>query len=283
MLFTLVGCAIQIQHFISISRQSQRDRSKSLLVLHTVLLRSQLVGCSRFRLLRLLSRKHIQVQGLWTYSDWTCSLLCICQYARGWSRVRSNDDSLVVSRLRDFLWQSRNSRLQSIGRIWQILQRHSCLESHCKQCPQYLRRCLVLSDLGPLWTGHTKVDLGHNLDDHRARLWCGRPHQLFIIFQNFLALMGYWLVVMVCIVFEEHLIFKPRLGGLDWSVWEDSKKFPIGIAALVSFLLDWVGAILGMYQTWYTGPLAARIGDSGADVGMWIGSAFALVTFPPLR
>ncbi|KAK3670237.1 Vitamin B6 transporter [Recurvomyces mirabilis] len=112
------------------------------------------------------------------------------------------------------------------------------------------------------------------------QLVCGVAgrNQLFIIFTNFLALMGYWLSVMVCIVLEEHLIFRPKL---DWTAWADRSALPVGVAALVTFLLGWMGAILGMYQIWYVGPLAALAGD--ADVGMWVGCAFTLVSIPPLR
>jgi len=112
----------------------------------------------------------------------------------------------------------------------------------------------------------------------------GRNH-LFLIFQNFLALMGYWLMVMVCIVAQEHLLFRSygaRLG-FDWTAWEDRARLPLGIAACTSFLLGWMGAILGMYQIWYTGPIAKLAGGTGADVGMWVGCGFALITFPPLR
>lgn len=105
----------------------------------------------------------------------------------------------------------------------------------------------------------------------------GRTH-LFIIFTNFLALMGYWLMVMICIVAEEHVLFRPQL---DWAHWEIRSKVPVGIAALVAFLLGWVGAVLGMYQTWFVGPLAKACG--GADVGMWVGCAFTLAVYPPLR
>ncbi|KAF2477184.1 uncharacterized protein BDR25DRAFT_276918 [Lindgomyces ingoldianus] len=109
-------------------------------------------------------------------------------------------------------------------------------------------------------------------------------NQLFIIFQNFLALMGYWLMIMVCIVAEEHVLFRWRRGiGFDWTAWEDRTRLPIGIAALSSFLLGWMGAVLGMYQVWYVGPIAILAGDTGADVGMWVGCGFALITFPPIR
>jgi len=107
----------------------------------------------------------------------------------------------------------------------------------------------------------------------------GREH-LMVIMQNFLALMGYWMEFMVFIVLIEHLWFRRNLG-FDWTRWEDKKHLPIGIAALVSFLLGWVGAILGMYQVWYTGPLAALSGP--ADVGLWVGTGFTVISYPPLR
>lgn len=111
----------------------------------------------------------------------------------------------------------------------------------------------------------------------------GREHLMAII-SNFVALMGYWAQFMVYIVLMEHLIFR-RGGsgsrGIDWTKWQDKDYLPIGYAALVSFLLGWVGAILGMYQVWYTGPLAVISGP--ADVGVWVGTGFTVVSFLPLR
>lgn len=106
--------------------------------------------------------------------------------------------------------------------------------------------------------------------------------QLFLIFQNFLALMGYWLAIFITIVFEEHMIFR-RNKGFDWVAYEDKSKLPLGIAALISFLVGWVGPILGMYQVWWTGPVASKVGDAGADLGIWLGIVITAVVFPPLR
>lgn len=114
------------------------------------------------------------------------------------------------------------------------------------------------------------------------QLVCGLAgrNQLFTIFENFLALMGYWLMPMICIVAEEHVFFKWRTGW-DWDAWQDRSRLPIGLAALTAFLLAWAGAVLGMYETWFVGPLAIAAND--ADVGMWVGSGFALITYPVLR
>lgn len=105
---------------------------------------------------------------------------------------------------------------------------------------------------------------------------------LLDIFQNFLPLMGYWIVIFVSIVFEEHVIFR-RNRGFDWSSWEDKKYLPVGAAAMTAFLVGWVGAIVGMYQVWYVGPIAKLVGGIGADIGIWLGTGFTLLTFPPLR
>lgn len=92
------------------------------------------------------------------------------------------------------------------------------------------------------------------------------------IFTNFLALMGYWLSIWVAIFLEEHLIFRNDMKlGWNWQVWNDRSKLPLGIAALVAFLIGWVGAILSMAQVWYIGPFAAMVEpEHGADVSLRI-------------
>lgn len=109
----------------------------------------------------------------------------------------------------------------------------------------------------------------------------GRNH-LFVIFQNFLALMEYWIVIFVSIVLEEHLIFR-RDRGFDWSAWENKDYLPVGAAAFTAFLTGWAGAIIGMSQAWYIGPVAKLVGGIGADIGIWLAVGFTLLTFPPLR
>lgn len=106
--------------------------------------------------------------------------------------------------------------------------------------------------------------------------------RLFLILQNFLALMGYWVAMFITIVLEEHTIFRRRTG-FDWSAWEDKEKLPVGVAALSAFLIGWVGPIVGMYQSWWTGPIARKLGDSGGDLGLFLSIAISGATFPALR
>jgi len=108
---------------------------------------------------------------------------------------------------------------------------------------------------------------------------------VLLVMQNFLALMGYWMEFMVFITLIEHLWFR-RNKGFDWERWEDKSYLPVGIAAFVAFLLGWLGAVLGMFQVWYTGPLAVLAGSAevvGADVGVWVGTGFTIISYVPLR
>lgn len=105
---------------------------------------------------------------------------------------------------------------------------------------------------------------------------------LFDVFSNFLPLMGYWTLIWVTLTLVEELLFRRHRGGYDWTAWHDQKRLPIGLAALAAFLVGWVGAVLGMWQTYYTGPLAKLVGE-GIDLGMPVGTSWAVIVFIPLR
>jgi purine-cytosine permease-like protein len=75
----------------------------------------------------------------------------------------------------------------------------------------------------------------------------GGRNSLFDIFENFLPLMGYWIVIWLTIVIQEDLIFR-RNKPYDWEAWNDRRELPWGIAALTAFLIGWVGAIVGMVR-----------------------------------
>ena len=108
-------------------------------------------------------------------------------------------------------------------------------------------------------------------------------NSLATIFTNFLALMGYWVAIWVAIMLEEYLIFRRTAKAYNWAAWDDREKLPIGIAALIAFLVGWAGAILCMAQVWYIGPIASLVGEYGADMGNYVGFSWAALVFPPLR
>lgn len=102
------------------------------------------------------------------------------------------------------------------------------------------------------------------------------------IFTNFLALMGYWVVIWIAIVLEERFIFRLRTE-YNWGIWRDPSKLPIGIAAFTAFVVGWVGAVLCMAQVWYIGPIAKLVGEYGADMGIYVGFCWTALVYPPLR
>ena len=57
--------------------------------------------------------------------------------------------------------------------------------------------------------------------------------------------------------------------GWNWENWDCQERLPVGIAALIAFLVGWAGAILCMAQVWYVGPIAREVGDYGADVSCY--------------
>ncbi|RDL32946.1 Uncharacterized protein BP5553_08385 [Venustampulla echinocandica] len=111
----------------------------------------------------------------------------------------------------------------------------------------------------------------------------GRDH-LSEIFTNFLALMGYWVVLWIVITLEEEFIFRRNAyPKFIWSDWDKQDKLPIGLAAFVAFCVGWVGAVLSMAQAYFIGPLAKTVGDYGVDMGLYVGFAWAGIVYLPLR
>jgi purine-cytosine permease-like protein len=110
----------------------------------------------------------------------------------------------------------------------------------------------------------------------------GRNH-LAVIFTNFLALMGYWVAIWVAIILEEYLIFRRSAKAYNWAAWDEREKLPLGIAALVAFLIGYSGSIISMAQVWYIGPIARLIGEYGGDAGNYVGFSWAALVYPPLR
>ncbi|CAG8427253.1 unnamed protein product [Penicillium salamii] len=108
----------------------------------------------------------------------------------------------------------------------------------------------------------------------------GGRNALYEVFKGFLPLIGYWVIMFVVIMLEEDTIFR-RTKGYDWAAWDCQAKLPIGLAAAGSFLIGWAGAVIGMSQAYYMGPISQLSG--GGDLGIWLGAGFTAISFPPLR
>ncbi|KAE8441325.1 hypothetical protein EG329_005520 [Mollisiaceae sp. DMI_Dod_QoI] len=113
----------------------------------------------------------------------------------------------------------------------------------------------------------------------------GRNH-LLLVLQNFLSLLGYWNTSFFVILFTEHYWFRDGWHGFhnyDLTAWNTASKMPIGIAGLSAFAAGIAGAVVGMDETWWIGPIARKIGDYGGDVGNELALVFTLVTYLPVR
>ncbi|KAL7626546.1 Vitamin B6 transporter [Parahypoxylon ruwenzoriense] len=105
---------------------------------------------------------------------------------------------------------------------------------------------------------------------------------LLSIFNNLLAIIGYWIGIYLVITLEEHIMFRGRKGWM-WDQWDNKEYLPSGFAAFAAFCIGWVGVVLSMGQTYFVGPIAQLVGEHGADMGLPFGSFLAAVAFPIAR
>jgi len=102
------------------------------------------------------------------------------------------------------------------------------------------------------------------------------------ILNNTVAIIGYWTIIYFVIFVEEHFFFRKRLR-YDLTAWNDARRLPVGIAAMLAFWIGAAGSIVGMCQVWYTGPIGKMIGSEGGDLGVELGFGFAAVVYPLFR
>lgn len=115
----------------------------------------------------------------------------------------------------------------------------------------------------------------------------GRNH-LSTILGNFLPMITYWCVIYFFVLLEENVLFRRHVipgkkDVYDWDIWNDPKKLPGCYAACLTALIGVAGAVLGMCQVYYVGPVAKLVGDHGADLGVFLASGFTIVSYPVLR
>jgi NCS1 nucleoside transporter family len=138
-------------------------------------------------------------------------------------------------------------------------------------------------------------------------------NQFAAILGNFLPMIGYWISMYFIILLEENTIFRTdrfihlythefedveqtkderriftkelrKNQHYNFEIWNDINKLTYGIAATISFLVGAVGAVVGMAQTYWIGPIAVAIGgEYGGDIAMWLCMGFSGTVYPFLR
>ncbi|KKY24136.1 putative cytosine permease [Phaeomoniella chlamydospora] len=106
---------------------------------------------------------------------------------------------------------------------------------------------------------------------------------LSTIVSNFVSMLGYWAVCFTFILMIEDLWFRRR-DGYDLHAWDQPEKLPPGAAAVFTLLAGYcAGGVPGMSQTWYVGPVAAKFGPYGGDVGIYLSFAITVLVYPIAR
>ena len=112
----------------------------------------------------------------------------------------------------------------------------------------------------------------------------GGREKLDTYLSNFLSLLGYWCTSYFVILFTEHTIFRKRnFANYDLDGWNDPARLPLGLGASVAFGLGIVAWVMGMVETWYTGPLGKLIGDYGGDVANEFTFVVTALAYLPAR
>ncbi|KAI0197666.1 purine-cytosine permease [Astrocystis sublimbata] len=102
--------------------------------------------------------------------------------------------------------------------------------------------------------------------------------------ENFLLLIGYWLAIYEGVSLTEHLVFRRGLKGYRTEDYKNPKALPPGFAAVSAILVGVAGAVLGMAQVWFTGPIGRLCGaDFGGDVGFELAFSFTAVAYLGFR
>lgn len=102
--------------------------------------------------------------------------------------------------------------------------------------------------------------------------------------ENFMTIIAYWLAIYEGIALTEHFVFRRSFKGYRPEDYTDPDSLPPGCAAALAFCFGVMGTVLGMAQTWYTGPIGRLCGaEYGGDVGFELAFCFSAVSYVVLR
>ncbi|CCU81768.1 purine-cytosine permease [Blumeria hordei DH14] len=100
---------------------------------------------------------------------------------------------------------------------------------------------------------------------------------------NFVSMLGYWSICFTFILALEDKVFR-RKSGYDLELWNVPSKLPWGVAAITALFIGYLGgAVTGMAQSWYIGPIARIFGTNGGDVGIYLTGICTAAVYIPAR
>ncbi|RKF63766.1 Purine-cytosine permease FCY2 [Erysiphe neolycopersici] len=103
------------------------------------------------------------------------------------------------------------------------------------------------------------------------------------IVANFVSMLGYWAISFTLILAIEDRLFRRR-SGYNLDFWNTPSKLPWGISAIAALFVSYLaGALSGMSQSLYIGPIARKFGGNGGDVGVALSGLFTLIIYPIVR
>ncbi|CCD25295.1 cytosine permease NDAI_0E04780 [Naumovozyma dairenensis CBS 421] len=101
--------------------------------------------------------------------------------------------------------------------------------------------------------------------------------------QYFMDSIAYYLAIYIAIGLSEHFIYRRGYSAYNVEDWNDNSKLPIGIAGCCALVVGAFGVGLGMSQSYWTGEIAALIGEFGGDIGFELGASWAFITYNIIR
>ncbi|ORZ12710.1 purine-cytosine permease FCY21 [Absidia repens] len=101
------------------------------------------------------------------------------------------------------------------------------------------------------------------------------------ILQNFLLILAYYCAPYAVIIAIEHGMVRKGVYNLDH--WDKADRLPVGVAAMLALIVGFCGALVGMNQSWFVGPLAKLIGDHEGDIGFELAIALSALVYIPTR
>jgi purine-cytosine permease-like protein len=97
-------------------------------------------------------------------------------------------------------------------------------------------------------------------------------------------IIAYWLAIYEGISLSEHFIFRKGYDGYHPEDYMHREKLPPGWAAMVAFLFGVMGAVLGMAQVWFIGPIGKLCGtEFGGDIGFELAFTFSSLSYCGMR